>query len=580
MESHKHADTVKRPQIGTDVTRVVRSGADRDQRHRAGHRLAVGADWEHRDGRAGARRGEQLGAICLQLHGRTWQRSTHRRRCPRRWRTRAHHAGKPFPHLRLSFSSDDLGRRARRASCVRPKSLPAQRARGMLCPSRSSDGFDAARACVRYPPPGGLDDDFSPASNRSRRPRSGRPARARYRTARRPGQGPRGTVADLRRRPRRTPATRRSTRSTPATSATLEVAWRFKTDSLGPRPEYQFESTPLMVERRALLDRRHPPRRRRARRRHRRAAVDAQRARRRRAAQAAPRQLSGRGLAYWTDGARGADPLRHAGLPAGRARRQDRHPGLRASARRGVVDLKQNDDQEIDLVTGEIGLHATPIVAGNIVIIGAAHLSGGVPRSKTQRRRATCAASTCKTGKRLWIFHTIPRPGEFGNDTWLNDSWSYTGNTGVWAQISVDEELGLAYLPVEVPTGDYYGGHRPGQQPVRREHRRGRSEDRPAQVALPAGAPRHLGPRHPVRADPRRHHRQRPDRQGAGAADQAGVPLRPRSRDRRADLADRRAAGREGRRAGRVVRADAAVPARRPRQAVPVRPQRLLAATT
>ena len=83
-----------------------------------------------------------------------------------------------------------------------------------------------------------------------------------------------------------------------------------------------------------------------------------------------------------------------------------------------------------------------------------------------------------RTGKRLWIFHTIPQPGEFGNDTWEKDSWAYTGNTGVWAQISVDEELGLAYLPVELPTHDYYGGQRPGQQPVRREPRRRRSADR------------------------------------------------------------------------------------------------------
>jgi quinoprotein glucose dehydrogenase len=62
----------------------------------------------------------------------------------------------------------------------------------------------------------------------------------------------------------------------------------------------------------------------------------------------------------------------------------------------------------------------------------------------------------------LWIFHTIPRPGEFGIDSWDNDSWSYTGNTGVWGQISVDEESNTVYLPVELPTGDYYGGHRPG----------------------------------------------------------------------------------------------------------------------
>ena len=67
-----------------------------------------------------------------------------------------------------------------------------------------------------------------------------------------------------------------------------------------------------------------------------------------------------------------------------------------------------------------------------------------------------------RTGKRLWIFHTIPMPGEFGNETWLNDSWAYTGNAGVWANIAVDEELGLAYLPVELPTGDWYGGNRPG----------------------------------------------------------------------------------------------------------------------
>src|SRR5262249_61687867 len=67
-----------------------------------------------------------------------------------------------------------------------------------------------------------------------------------------------------------------------------------------------------------------------------------------------------------------------------------------------------------------------------------------------------------KTGKRLWIFHTIPLSGEFGNNTWEKDSWSYTGNAGVWAQMTVDEETNTVFLPVELPTGDYYGGHRPG----------------------------------------------------------------------------------------------------------------------
>jgi len=67
-----------------------------------------------------------------------------------------------------------------------------------------------------------------------------------------------------------------------------------------------------------------------------------------------------------------------------------------------------------------------------------------------------------KTGKRLWIFHTIPQPGEFGNETWENDSWSYTGNTGMWGLFSVDEELETVYLPIELSTGDYFGGHRHG----------------------------------------------------------------------------------------------------------------------
>ena len=101
------------------------------------------------------------------------------------------------------------------------------------------------------------------------------------------------------------------------------------------------------------------------------------------------------------------------------------------------------------------------MVARDVVIVGAAGRSGGVPTGRTNVK-GFVRGFDVRTGKRLWIFHTIPEPGEFGNDTWEKDSWSYTGNTGVWAQISVDEELGLVYLPIEVPTGDYFGGPRPG----------------------------------------------------------------------------------------------------------------------
>ena len=137
-----------------------------------------------------------------------------------------------------------------------------------------------------------------------------------------------------------------------------------------------------------------------------------------------------------------------------------------------------------------------------------------------------------RTGKMLWTFNTIPRPGEFGNDTWLNDSWAVNGNTGVWTQITVDEELGLVYLPVETPTSDLLRRPSSRQQSVRREPRLRRSQDRPAQVALPVRAPSDLGSRHVVGADPRGRHGQRQAAQGRGGAEQAGIALRVRSRHR------------------------------------------------
>ena len=96
-----------------------------------------------------------------------------------------------------------------------------------------------------------------------------------------------------------------------------------------------------------------------------------------------------------------------------------------------------------------------------MVLIGSSFREGGTPKTHNNTK-GLVQAFDVRTGKRLWNFNTIPRPGELGNDTWLNDSWSVNGNVGVWNQISVDEDLGLAYLPVETPTSDFYGGHRPG----------------------------------------------------------------------------------------------------------------------
>ena len=241
----------------------------------------------------------------------------------------------------------------------------------------------------------------------------------------------------------------------------LEVAWRLKTDNFGNRPEYKLEGTPLMVNgvlyttagsRRAAI------------------AVDAATGEllwvhgehEGKRGAAAPRQLSGRGLAYWSDG---KEERIFYFTPGYRLVCLDAKTGARVPSfgKDGIVDLKLDDDQTIlpDLETGEIGLHSTPIVAGDTVIVGAAFREGFTPSSK-RNNKGYVRGFDVRTGKRLWIFHTIPKKGEFGYDTWLNGSAEYTGNTGVWTQITVDEQLGLVYLPVESPTGDFYGGHRPG----------------------------------------------------------------------------------------------------------------------
>ena len=239
----------------------------------------------------------------------------------------------------------------------------------------------------------------------------------------------------------------------------LEVAWRFKTDNLGPRPEFRFQSTPLMVggvvyttagSRRAVV------------------ALDAAtgellwmyRMDEGPRGAAAPRQLSGRGLAYWADDTEARVLFVTPGYRLVALDASTGQPVV-SFGDGGVVDLKRDDDQAIDPVTGEVGLHATPIVADDVVIVGAAHRTGGNPRSR-RNVKGFVRGFDVRTGQRLWIFHTIPGPGEYGRNTWFNDSAVYTGNTGVWGQISVDPDLGLVYLPVEAATGDYFGANRPG----------------------------------------------------------------------------------------------------------------------
>jgi quinoprotein glucose dehydrogenase len=236
----------------------------------------------------------------------------------------------------------------------------------------------------------------------------------------------------------------------------LQVAWRWKSYNFGPRMEANMETTPLMIggvlyfnagSRRVIV------------------AADAAtgetlwiyRMEEGQRAALFPRPYS-RGVSYWTDG-KGDERI--LAVTAGyHLVALDTKTGIPVPAfgSKGAVDLFDGLDRPKE---GEIGATSPPLIVKNVVIVGAAGKNGTAPVSKTNTP-GQVRGYDIRTGKLLWTFHTIPAAGEFGNDTWLNDSWKYTGNAGVWAPMSADEELGYVYLPVESPTGDFYGGHRPG----------------------------------------------------------------------------------------------------------------------
>jgi quinoprotein glucose dehydrogenase len=126
-----------------------------------------------------------------------------------------------------------------------------------------------------------------------------------------------------------------------------------------------------------------------------------------------------------------------------------------------------DSEGSIDLIGGlrrdasvrSYSVMSPPIVVGDVIIVGSSINDG--PRYMTAPP-GDVRAFDVRTGEEVWNFHTVPLAGELGNDTWENDSWTYTGNTNVWTIMSADEELGLVYLPIGTPTNDWYGGHRLG----------------------------------------------------------------------------------------------------------------------
>ena len=245
----------------------------------------------------------------------------------------------------------------------------------------------------------------------------------------------------------------------------LEIAWRWYSANYGPIPEFYFRATPLEVggvlytvagERRAAV------------------AIDAGtgetlwmwRMKNNPRWEKSPRRFSGRGLSYTEVDGKGRIIVVTPGyymvmLDAATGRPVDKF------GKNGIIDLQEGLGYKVDPVHGidpKYGLitHGSPpIVVNGIIVVGNSHGRGYYPKQK-ENIPGHIRGYDVRTGKQLWIFHVIPKPGEYGHDTWEGDSWTYTGNISSWATLSADPELNIVYIPTDCPTGDYYGGHRHG----------------------------------------------------------------------------------------------------------------------
>jgi len=166
-----------------------------------------------------------------------------------------------------------------------------------------------------------------------------------------------------------------------------------------------------------------------------------------------------RGVAYWKDG---AEERIVTITPGFRLVALDLKSGVPVPSfgQNGTVDLFEALDLDFtgDII-GRIGNSSPPVISNGVIMVGPA-LTPNSPSYKNVK--GDVMGFDARTGKKLWVFHTIPRKGEFGYDTWLDGSADYTGNTGVWGPFSTDDELGYAYLNIEDATNDFYGGHRKG----------------------------------------------------------------------------------------------------------------------
>ena len=125
--------------------------------------------------------------------------------------------------------------------------------------------------------------------------------------------------------------------------------------------------------------------------------------------------------------------------------------------RKGKIDLTQGLGREIDRL--QYGVVAPPLVTNDVVVVNSVIFDAP---NKKEMPPGHVRGFSAETGELLWMFETIPQRGQFGNETWEEDSWEYTGNTNSWTMMSADDAAGIVYIPIGTPTNDWYGGLRRG----------------------------------------------------------------------------------------------------------------------
>jgi quinoprotein glucose dehydrogenase len=174
---------------------------------------------------------------------------------------------------------------------------------------------------------------------------------------------------------------------------------------------------------------------------------------------AAPRKVH-RGVAYWSSGQDERIVLVTPGFQLVSLDAKTGRP-VEGFGQNGIVDLFKQLDNDSGLdPTGRIGNSSPPVISNDVIVVGPALTPGG--RVNIANVKGDVMAFDVRTGRKLWTFHTVPREGEPGSETWKGDSAQYTGNAGIWGTFSADPALGYVYLSIESATNDVYGGHRPG----------------------------------------------------------------------------------------------------------------------